>query len=206
MWTKNPPYCEPFESHLGRKLVISHLLITKHSPKKALFVLVEPQQKQVQGCQGMVHVGWLDGKIFPKAEGCFFGGCFLKMEGTFMPGLHPPKKHTNECLDVDLSLNQKIDSSVLVWSFWGQHGFERCIGATKSYSPKTNKSPENRPSQKETCLPTTIFQVLCSFISPFARYLPGWTFLSLWSLPPVEPSWTKHGGTNICSTSSVPGC
>ena len=31
-----------------------------------------------------------------------------------MPGLHPPKKHTNECLDVDLSLNQKIDSSVLV--------------------------------------------------------------------------------------------
>ncbi len=37
---------------------------------------------------------------------------------------------------------------------------ERCSDSSLTL-PKTNIGPENRPSQKETSLPTTIFQVLC---------------------------------------------
>ena len=46
-------------------------------------------------------------------------------------------------------------------SFHGSPSTMRYLAARQSTLPKTNIAPENRPSQKESSLPTIHFQVLC---------------------------------------------
>ena len=65
--------------------------------------------------------------------------------------------------EVDLQNVHQLSEHVMVVTGGGAFQFMNCIGywGLKITLPKTNMAPENRPSQKETSIPTIHFQVLC---------------------------------------------